>query len=128
MHMNYNSHLKDEVRRFYTEVLGFTEHRDEPGGEYLYVRTGSSSSLGFTPPQEGPPEEWRPPREPALYLIVTDVDAAHRAARERGASFDQEPRDMPWGHRVATLRDPEGRLIHLAQRLRSGHPETDHAD
>jgi predicted enzyme related to lactoylglutathione lyase len=77
--------------------------------------TGPSSSVGFMPPLPGPPEQWRPPREPNIYLIVADVDRAYRELTEKGATFEQAPTDMPWGHRVAVLRDPEGRAVCLAQ-------------
>ena len=77
-HMDYNSHDVVQVRRFYTEVLGFTEFSHEPKFDYLYVRTGPSSSIGFMPPMPGPPEQWRPPREPSICLFVEDVDRAYR--------------------------------------------------
>jgi predicted enzyme related to lactoylglutathione lyase len=114
-HMDYTSQDLDGVRRFYTEVLGFTNSRHDPTVNYLYVQTGPSSSIGFMPPMPGPPEEWRPPREPALYLMVQNVDRAHADLVAKGVTFDQAPRDMPWGHRVALLRDPEGRRVCLAQ-------------
>jgi predicted enzyme related to lactoylglutathione lyase len=117
-HLDYTSHDMDAIQRFYVELLGFSQSQRDPEMNYLYVQTGPSSSLGFMPPMPGPPEQWRPPREPALYFIVSDVDAAHRELATRGVSFDQPPMDMPWGHRVAVLRDPEGRRVCLAQNLR----------
>ena len=66
----------------------------------------------------GPPEQWRPPREPAFYFIVKDVDKAAAAVKAKGIALDQEPMDMPWGHRIATLRDPEGRMVCLAQTVK----------
>ena len=81
--------------------------------------TSPTSSLGFMPPMPGPPEDWRPPREPALYFMVEDVDRAHRALVDKGVPFDQAPANMPWGHRVALLRDPEGRRVCLAQLIKS---------
>ena len=67
------------------------------------------------PPIPGPPEQWRPPREPALYFLVSNVDRAYEELTAQGVAFDQAPRDMPWGHRLAMLRDPEGRRVCLAQ-------------
>jgi predicted enzyme related to lactoylglutathione lyase len=119
VHLDYNSHEMDQVRRFYTETLGFSRFDHDPASEYLWIQTGGRSSVGFSPPQPGPPEQWRPPREPSLYLIVTDVDRAHLELTERGVTFEQGPTDMPWRHRVATLRDPEGRLVCLAQPIES---------
>lgn len=112
-HMDYTSHAMDEVRRFYTETLGFSQFTLD--GDYLHVQTGTSSSVGFMPPMPGPPDQWRPPREPALYFIVEDVDGAYRDLSARGVEFDQAPQDTFWGHRVAVLRDPEGRTVCLAQ-------------
>jgi predicted enzyme related to lactoylglutathione lyase len=114
-HTDYTSHDMDGIKRFYTEILGFTRFDHDPQMNYLYLRVSPTSSLGFMPPMPGPPEQWRPPREPALYFMVEDVDQAHRDLQAKGVTFDQAPADMPWGHRVALLRDPEGRRVCLAQ-------------
>ena len=117
-HMDYSSHDLKAVKRFYTELLGFTQAEHVQETDYLFIRTGPSSSLGFMPPVPGPPEQWRPPREPALFFFVENVDRAHRELAAKGLSFDQPPTDMPWGHRLAVLRDPEGRRVCLAQGIR----------
>jgi predicted enzyme related to lactoylglutathione lyase len=117
-HMDYTSHDLDGIKRFYTQILGFKSFQLDPKMNYLYVQTGASSSLGFMPPMPGPPEQWRPPREPLLYFMVENVDRAHRDLSAKGVPFDQEPQDMPWGHRIALLHDPEGRTICLAQVLK----------
>ena len=114
-HLDYTTHSIEDMKHFYTEVLGFADANWDPRFEYLLVRTGPSSSLGFMAPMPGPPEQWRPPREAAIYLHVSDVNLATRELKARGVSFQQEPADMPWGHRVAILKDPEGRQIFLAQ-------------
>ena len=114
-HMDYTTHNLEGVKHFYTELCGFSGFRYMPEGPYLAIQTGPSSSLGFMPPRPGPPEQWQPPREPTLYLIVDDVDRAHRELTAKGVSFERAPADMPWGHRVAMLRDPEGRSVQLAQ-------------
>jgi predicted enzyme related to lactoylglutathione lyase len=117
-HMDYTSHDIEAVKRFYTRLLGFTDFQYVPANQYLAVRTGPTSSIGFMPPMPGPPEDWRPPREPTLYLFVADVDRACRELESRGVVIDRPPADMPWGHRVAQLRDPEGRSVTLAQNRR----------
>jgi predicted enzyme related to lactoylglutathione lyase len=116
--MDYTSHDIEAVKRFYTRLLGFTDFQYLPANQYLAVRTGPTSSIGFMPPMPGPPEDWRPPREPTLYLFVADVDRACRELESRGVVIDRPPADMPWGHRVAQLRDPEGRSVTLAQNRR----------
>ena len=114
-HLDYTSHDLEGVKRFYTEVLGFRDFDHDPRFNYLMVKTSPTSSVGFMPPMPGPPEQWRPPREPALYFIVKDVDRTHRQLSLQGIQFEQAPQDMPWGQRVAILRDPEGRTVCLAQ-------------
>jgi len=118
-HMDYSSNHLDEVRRFYTEVLGLRTFEFDASMNYLYVITGPSSSLGFMPPSDGPPEEWRPPREPSIYLFVEDVDRAHALLVGRDVEFLDAPADMPWGHRVARLRDPEGRVLCIASPVKT---------
>ncbi len=51
--------------------------------------------------------------EPALALIVEDVDAFHAAANARGTTFAQAPAEAPWsrGGRYALLRDSEGNTV-----------------
>jgi len=114
-HMDYTTHNLEGVKHFYTELLGFSGFRYMPEGPYLAIQTGPSSSLGFMPPRPGPPEQWQPPREPTIYLMVEDVDRAHRELVAKGLTFERGPADTPWGHRVAMLRDPEGRAVQLAQ-------------
>jgi catechol 2,3-dioxygenase-like lactoylglutathione lyase family enzyme len=117
-HVGFTTHVMEDVRRFYTETLGFGEFRFDPRTDTLTVTIGPGSSLGFMPPMPGPPEQWRPPREPAICLIVEDVDRAYRELSAKGVPFVQEPSDMPWGQRTAVLRDPEGRTVMLAADIR----------
>lgn len=49
----------------------------------------------------------------ALWLYVDDLDAAYRDALAAGAIGLAGPEDMPWGERVAQVRDPGGFLVHL---------------
>ena len=50
----------------------------------------------------------------ALWFYVDDVDAAFAAAISAGAAETRAPTDMPWGERVAQVRDPDGNLVNLA--------------
>lgn len=116
-HVDYASHHLDEVQRFYAALVGAHNVRADESTRSLFVMTAAGSSLGFMSPSEGPPEEWRPPREPSIYLLVEDVDRAYARLAGRDLEFQQAPTDMPWGHRVARLRDPEGRWVCLATPL-----------
>jgi predicted enzyme related to lactoylglutathione lyase len=116
-HLDYTSHDMAAIKRFYTETLGFTHVIEEPKAGYLSIFTTPTTSLGFMAPVAVPPEQWRPPGEPALYFFVENVDRAHRDLSAKGVSFQLPPTDMPWGHRMAICRDPEGRMVCLAQDL-----------
>jgi catechol 2,3-dioxygenase-like lactoylglutathione lyase family enzyme len=115
-HMDYSTHDPDAMKRFFVEVLGFTNVLYIPEHRYLSVFISPTSSFGFIPPSGVAPEQWQPPGEPNMYFFVDDVDRAFKKLRAKGVSFEQEPADMPWGHRLAILRDPEGRRVCLAQR------------
>ncbi len=116
-HMSYGTHDLEAMRRFFVETLGFTNVLHIPEHGYMTVFVTPTSSLGFMPPAGNAPEQWQPPGEPSLYFFVADVDAACAALVRKGVALDQPPTDMPWGHRLALLRDPEGRRVCLAQNL-----------
>lgn len=50
----------------------------------------------------------------AIWLYADDPDAAYRSAMDAGASSVAPPDDLPWGERVAQVRDPDGNLLYLA--------------
>lgn len=112
-HLDYTTHDPDAVRRFYVETLGFAESNHDPSFNYLYVRTGATSSLGFMPPMPGMGAP-SPVKEPTIYLFVEDVDRAYAELSAKGVHFEGPPADMPWGHRVVCTADPEGRRVMLA--------------
>jgi len=116
--MDYSTHDLEAMRRFFVETLGFTNFLHIPEHRYLTVFITPTSSLGFMPPMGSAPEAWQPPGEPNFYFFVADVDEVYATLTARGVSFDGPPADMPWGHRLAVLRDPEGRRVCLAQNLK----------
>ncbi len=115
-HMDYTTHDIDALRRFYVDALGFKDFSYDTNFHYLYVRTGHSSSLGFMPPMPGMGEP-SPAKEPTLYIFVADVDRAYASLAAKGIHFEGPPADMPWGHRVVSTVDPEGRRVMLAAPL-----------
>jgi predicted enzyme related to lactoylglutathione lyase len=48
-----------------------------------------------------------------IYLIyeVDDVDGWHARAVDSGATTGRSPEDMPWGHREASVIDPNGLVV-----------------
>ncbi len=79
------------------------------GGEVVYVAMavgGGTIGIGFEP-------EFVRGDSIALWIYTDDIDADFSAAVEAGAEALSEPADMPWGERVAELRDPFGNHIYL---------------
>ena len=111
-HVDFLSYKVDQVRKFYEEMLGLpTETRDTEGLNYLVVTTSSSSSLGFMPPHPEMRSEQPLPREPTLYFLVDNLDAVYAELLAKGVGLLGPPQEMPWGHRVLSTMDPEGRMI-----------------
>jgi uncharacterized glyoxalase superfamily protein PhnB len=48
------------------------------------------------------------PRQSALYLWVSDVDATYARALAAGGTSESEPEDKPYGHRNAGVVDQNG--------------------
>jgi predicted enzyme related to lactoylglutathione lyase len=114
-HMDYTTHDVTALRRFYVDLLGFRDANMDEQFQYLWIPTGRSSSLGFMPPMPGMGEP-SPAKEPTIYILVADVDKAYATLSAKGVHFEGPPADMPWGHRVASTVDPEGRRVMLATR------------
>ena len=112
-HFDYTTHDLEGVKRFYTNLLGFSKFDQDPNFNYLWIQTGQSSSLGFMPPMRDMGEP-TPAKEPVLYFMVKDVDRAYASLSAKGVMFEGPPADMPWGHRVVRTADPEGRMVMLA--------------
>ena len=51
----------------------------------------------------------------ALWFYVDDVEEAFRRWMQAGGDVVQQPEDMPWGERVAQVRDPDGNLVNLSR-------------
>jgi uncharacterized glyoxalase superfamily protein PhnB len=51
-----------------------------------------------------------------VVVLVDDVDAHYRHAREAGAVIEREPTDQPYAQREYSARDPEGGRWYFATR------------
>jgi uncharacterized glyoxalase superfamily protein PhnB len=47
----------------------------------------------------------------------SEVDEIYRELVDVGLGSAHEPFDAPWGHRIATVRDPDGNNVDLYARL-----------
>lgn len=118
-HVDFLTYKVDQVRKFYHDVLELeTETRDTEGLNHLMVRTSENSTIGFMPPHPDMLGEQPLPKEPTLYFVVKDVDTAYAQLIAKGAAFMGPPQEMPWGYRVVTTSDPEGRSIMLASKMK----------
>jgi lactoylglutathione lyase len=107
----------DETLRFYRDTLRlpYVSFDAGPGIRLaLYRRDAMAAAVGA---EELPADPGGQDRA-ALIFEVDSVDASFELLRDRGVPFATEPHDRPdWGIRVAHLRDPDGALIELSQRL-----------
>ena len=97
------------VSAFYRDLTGAPPVEQWPGGAVFEV-DGSKILVHerSATPGDGPPNEDH------CALAVDDLDASYAALRAQGLDLLVEPRDYPWGP-SAYLRDPDGRLVELAQ-------------
>jgi catechol 2,3-dioxygenase-like lactoylglutathione lyase family enzyme len=105
----------ESATAFYQRLLGASPESDWPGGAVFSV--GEAKLLVHERASADPQyvlEEGGPPNEDHFALGVADLDAVCEALRRQGFTFLVEPGDYPWG-RSAYLRDPDGRLVELAQ-------------
>lgn len=58
-----------------------------------------------------------------LYIYLDDADGAYRRAVEGGATVIEEPQDMFYGDRRATVRDPFGNIWQIATHKEDLTPE-----
>ena len=96
------------VSAFYRELVG-APVAEWPGGALFAA--GSAKILVH---ERSGALRGGPHNENNHALAVTELDATCAELRSRGLAFLVEPRDYPWG-RSAYLRDPDGRLVELAE-------------
>jgi predicted enzyme related to lactoylglutathione lyase len=104
-------HTSDPARAlaFYEKVLGFAHRALDGGGgapAYHIISRGGADRGGVTAlgPDEGP-AHWLP------YVTVDDVDRTMSRARERGATVELAPQDIPGIGRYGVFRDPTGAAL-----------------
>lgn len=99
------------LESFYRDAFGAERtYAFVAGGRDVYVALAlGGSSIGIAVDDDLRTE----PIGMALWLYVDDLDAAYRAALDAGATSIAEPAEMPWGERVAQVRDPGGFVVHL---------------
>jgi predicted enzyme related to lactoylglutathione lyase len=106
----------DRLLRFYTRLLGATEVMRFPeNGPAFYVGLAlGDSELGLSSDESvvsGAPGRM------LLSIEVPDVDALLPQVPALGGESTSGANDMPWGQRVAHIKDPDGNVVNLTHQL-----------
>ncbi|MCP3136432.1 VOC family protein [Pyxidicoccus xibeiensis] len=109
------------AREFYRAVFGGTQNYqfpEEGTPAFLTLKVGTGTiglGVGTEPAMYGETPLPATGHAIDLCLYVDDLDAVVAAAGQHGGAVPVPPRDMPWGERVAYVRDPEGTLLLVIQ-------------
>ncbi len=108
--------------RFYEATFGAVlDYRFPDEGEAVYVtlRIGDSkvalAAVGDGPNAYGERSLPATGHPVDLCVYVDDLDATLAAAADAGGELRVPPADMPWGERVAWVRDTEGIMLLVIQ-------------
>lgn len=106
----------DRLLAFYTGLLGAREILRFPDeGPVFYVGLAvGESELGLSSDASVVAGE---PGRMLLSIDVPDVDALLPRVEELGGTSTSGANDMPWGQRVAHIKDPDGNVVNLTQSL-----------
>ena len=106
----------DRLLAFYTELLGARELMRFPeDGPVFYVGLAlGDSELGLSSDASVVAGE---PGRMLLSIEVDDVDALLPKVAALGGTATSDANDMPWGQRVAHIKDPDGNVVNLTQQL-----------
>ncbi len=106
----------ERLLTFYTGLLGAQETMRFPDdGPVFYVGlTLGDSELGLSSDTSVVPGE---PGRMLLSIEVPHVDALLPKVGVLGGTSDSAANDMPWGQRVAHIKDPDGNVVNLTQEL-----------
>lgn len=95
------------------ESLGFPVLYGGGGAAFTSYRLGATHLNLIAVPADTAIGWWG-----RLIFHVSDVDAVHARALERGLRPDFAPRDAEWGERYFHLRDPDGHELSFARPLK----------
>lgn len=104
----------DRLLRFYTDLLGAKETMRVPQDGpifFLGLRIGDSE-LGLVADANA---DVTAAQRMLLSADVEDVDALLAHVEPLGGRVLGPPNDMPWGQRVAHVKDPDGNTLNLTQ-------------
>jgi catechol 2,3-dioxygenase-like lactoylglutathione lyase family enzyme len=113
----------DRARDFYTTTLGFEVRLDVPYGDgrhWLEVAApGARTSIALAPSALGQ----EPGVDTGIRFETTDVEADHADLKARGVDVDPEILRWPNSPPMFQLRDPDGNLLRVIQRIEESQPK-----
>jgi predicted enzyme related to lactoylglutathione lyase len=105
----------ERSRRFYIDVLGFTEDAISASGWAFLSKDKFHVMLGEcrdeVPAAETGNHSWY------IHVLVDDVDAYYRDVRSKGAEILFAPTDRAYGLREFTLCTPDGHRLMFGQSI-----------
>jgi predicted enzyme related to lactoylglutathione lyase len=109
----------ERLRAFYTGLLGAVETSRQPaeGPVFFVGLRADDAEFGLVNNEEA---DAGMPSRIVLSIDVPDVDALLDRVRELGGTVLAPPNDMPWGQRVAHVRDPDGNAVNLTRPTGTG--------
>jgi predicted enzyme related to lactoylglutathione lyase len=106
----------DRLLAFYTGLLGAEEvmRFPEDGPVFYMGLTLGDSELGLSSDANVTPGD---PGRMLLSIEVPDVDGLLPKVEGLGGTATSGANDMPWGQRVAHIKDPDGNVVNVTQTL-----------
>lgn len=109
----------DRLLAFYTGLLGATETTRVPadGPTFFVGLRVDDAELGIVADSG---VDLAAAQRILLSVDVPDVDGLLERVTELGGTVEGPPNDMPWGQRVAHVKDPDGNAINLTRPVGPG--------
>jgi predicted enzyme related to lactoylglutathione lyase len=111
-----NTNDIEGLSSFYAQLFGAEEDMRVPGrkGPFFVTLRFGDASLGLVAHKRGADA---PAGRVAVAVFVENVDDLLPRVEPAGGKVHGPAKDMPWGHRVAHITDPDGNTINLTQQL-----------
>lgn len=99
-----------QLAGWYQQALGLGAYESSPGH---LGQTLGSVYLGFDQVEDGVADT-----SPGvtLWFVVDDIESTFARLVELGATVRYPPTEKPWGETLASVQDPDGNIIGIAQR------------
>ena len=111
------THDIERLSSFYSELFGAEEEMRVPGkkGPFFVTLRLGAAGLSLVDAQAG---SRRGARAGSSWPCSSqNVDDLLPRVKPAGGKVHGKAKDMPWGHRVAHITDPDGNPINLTQQL-----------